>query len=211
MYAQSLHLPTVQHLQLAQRTVNVTIIAAHQLGRRLCTVRRTLLHRISARRSGALLRHAERDRHFEHMLAAVGGAHFAGARIQASVRSTGWPCHAPARLPTHSRALAVLAAGANLRTDTKKMQLLLLRMLLAHSPRRSLTTPWPHVSNFISHVELYTFPSDAHVGPSFGALLQSTGHDSRIALVLLHGPTWANATAAVPTRHACTRNMHRFR
>lgn len=75
----------------------------------------------------------------------------------------------------------------------------------------SLTTPWPHVSSFISHVELYTLPSEAHVGPSFGALLQSTGHDSRIALVLLHGPTCASATAAVPTRHACTRSMQRFR
>lgn len=141
MYAQSLHLPTVQHLQLAQRTVNVTIIAAHQLGRRLCTVRRTLLHRISARRSGALLRHAERDRHFEHMLAAVGGAHFAGARIQASVRSAGWPCHAPARLPTHSRALAVLAAGANLRTDKKKNAITLVT-----NATRALATALTHHS-----------------------------------------------------------------
>lgn len=51
-------------------------------------------------------------------------------------------------------------------------------------------------------------PSDPHVGPSFGALLQSTGHDSRMALVLPQGPTWAKFTAAKPTRHACTRSMH---
>lgn len=69
------------------------------------------------------------------------------------------------------------------------------------------TTPWPQVSNFISHVELYTFPSEPHTGPSFGALLQSTGQDSRIADVLPHGPTWANDTATEPTRHACTRSI----
>uniref|UniRef100_A0A1A9ZRX8 Uncharacterized protein n=1 Tax=Glossina pallidipes TaxID=7398 RepID=A0A1A9ZRX8_GLOPL len=55
--------------------------------------------------------------------------------------------------------------------------------------RLVLTTPCPQVCSFISQVELYTLPSDAQTGPSLGALLQSTGHDSRIALVLLQGPT----------------------
>lgn len=77
--------------------------------------------------------------------------------------------------------------------------------------RHSLTTPCPHVINFIRHVELYTLPSDAQTGPSWGALLQSTGQDSRIALPFVHDPTCANVTAAVPTRHAWTRNMHRFK
>lgn len=49
------------------------------------------------------------------------------------------------------------------------------------------------------------------MGPSWGALLQSTGHDSRITDPFKHEPIWASDTAAFPTLHAWTANMHLLR
>lgn len=59
----------------------------------------------------SLLGHAERERHLEDVFAAVGGAHFAGTRIEAPVGAAGWSCHTPAGLATHACRLTVLAAG----------------------------------------------------------------------------------------------------
>lgn len=64
--------------------------------------------------AGALLRYAEGHRYLKHMSAAVGGAHFARTRIDASVGATGGSRHSPTRFPTSARRLAVLATRSHL-------------------------------------------------------------------------------------------------
>lgn len=59
----------------------------------------------------SFLRHAEGQRHFEHMLATIGGAHLARTGIETAIRAASGPCHTPAGLAAHARRLAVLAAG----------------------------------------------------------------------------------------------------
>lgn len=67
------------------------------------------------------------------------------------------------------------------------------------------TVIYPHVSSFIRHVFLYTFPSLPQIGPSWGACLQSIGQFSRWALMLLHGPRCDNA---MPTLKCSVRTMN---
>lgn len=71
-----------------------------------------LLHLVAA--YSPLLRDAERHGHLEHVAAAIGGPHFASARVDASVGTAGGPGYSPARLPASAGGLAVLATGAHL-------------------------------------------------------------------------------------------------
>lgn len=82
--------------------------------RALC---RTVLLHFTGTAARALLRDAKRHRHLENMSTTVGRSHFAGARVDSSVRAASGTSDAPTRLPASSCCLAVLTAGPNLRRD----------------------------------------------------------------------------------------------
>lgn len=110
------YLPTVEHLEFAHRGVYVTVAAANHLLGLAGTLRRAVFDLVGRRQrasTGTFLGHAERDRDLEHVLAAVGRSHLAGAGVQPAVGTARGTGHPPAGLTAVASALAVLPA----RTD----------------------------------------------------------------------------------------------
>lgn len=178
-----------------------------------------LLNLVSAR---PLLRDAERHGHLEHVSTAIRGPHFASARVDASVRATGRAGYSPARLSASSGGLAVLSTGAHLRKNSKKLYSGQLHSRTADVPRpvhRSAVSsgmlsyrhfrrmhrrarPGAHCKEGEKTIITFAIFASLLSGGAASYLLQSTGHDSRMAVMLPQDPIWASVTALVPTRHA---------
>lgn len=79
-----------------------------------------LLHLVA---SSTFLRDAEGHGHLKHMPTTVGGSHFAGTGVDASIGAARGTGHSPTRLPAGTRRLAVLAAGAHLCMGGEETQL----------------------------------------------------------------------------------------
>lgn len=182
------NLPAVQHLQFTHRGVDVTIATAnHLLGilRALGWAIFNLVAGTVRTTTGTLLRHAVGNGDLEHVLATVGGTHLTRASVQTAIRTAGWACYTPARLTAVPGALAVFATRSNLK------ELARLKQRVEHIEGKTVlclphTTPCPQVISFIWQVELYTFPSDAHTGPSWGALFGVMSRDLGNYLIATH-------------------------
>lgn len=96
-------LSAIEHLHLAFISVNVVVGTADRHFRHLLAIQGT-----SHRPRRSLPRDAKRHRHFEYVLSAILGAHFAGVGIEDAIAAASWFGSSPAHLSTVPRRLAVL-------------------------------------------------------------------------------------------------------